>query len=174
MLGDANKIVIIGNTGSGKTTFAKEVSRLLNIPIFHLDKYFWKEHWVARTYEERRQYIIKIIDQENWVIEGNYVHHFDEMCAAADLVIFLDIPKYILLWKTLRRQVFGSRIRPDLGSHNRVQIDFPFIRLLWWTVTYNRVYVKKKLKTVSKSKRVVILRTFSEQGDFLKLQGSLR
>ena len=34
------KIMIFGIPGSGKSTFALKISRLLNVSLFHLDKYF--------------------------------------------------------------------------------------------------------------------------------------
>jgi adenylate kinase family enzyme len=38
-----NKISILGVTASGKTTLANKISEILNIPVTHLDKIFWKE-----------------------------------------------------------------------------------------------------------------------------------
>ena len=42
---DYKKIMIIGNNGSGKSYFAKELSKITNMPLFHLDLEFWKPNW---------------------------------------------------------------------------------------------------------------------------------
>lgn len=46
------RIMIFGIPGSGKSTFALKLSRLLNLPLFHLDKYFFVSGWEERNYEE--------------------------------------------------------------------------------------------------------------------------
>lgn len=37
------KITILGVPSSGKTTLANKLGSVLNIPVTHLDKIFWKE-----------------------------------------------------------------------------------------------------------------------------------
>lgn len=39
------KIIIIGNAGAGKTTFATKLALKLNIPLIHLDKLYWYGEW---------------------------------------------------------------------------------------------------------------------------------
>ena len=36
------KIMIIGSSGSGKSTFAREIGKITSYPILHLDKVFHK------------------------------------------------------------------------------------------------------------------------------------
>ena len=37
------KIIVIGPGESGKSYFSKELSKILNIPVFHLDNIFWNK-----------------------------------------------------------------------------------------------------------------------------------
>lgn len=39
------RILIIGNAGSGKTTFAKALAEKTHLPLIHLDKLFWCGEW---------------------------------------------------------------------------------------------------------------------------------
>ena len=36
------KLVVIGNTGAGKSWLSRHISRMLKIPVFHLDQIYWK------------------------------------------------------------------------------------------------------------------------------------
>lgn len=38
------KIAIIGISGTGKTMVAKEISRILHIPVVHYDKFVWDKN----------------------------------------------------------------------------------------------------------------------------------
>ena len=42
---EIKKIAIIGNAGSGKSTLAYKLQQKLNLPIYHLDQYYWKPNW---------------------------------------------------------------------------------------------------------------------------------
>jgi adenylate kinase family enzyme len=43
------KIIVIGSSGSGKSTFSRKLSRAMNIPVYHLDALFWKPNWHMRN-----------------------------------------------------------------------------------------------------------------------------
>ena len=46
------KIIVIGPGGSGKSYFSKELSQILDIPVYHLDNIFWnkdKTHTFVRN-----------------------------------------------------------------------------------------------------------------------------
>lgn len=49
------KIVIIGSAGAGKTTFARRLGKILDIEVFHLDRYFWGEGWREKSPSERKK-----------------------------------------------------------------------------------------------------------------------
>lgn len=39
------KILIIDCSGSGKTTFAQRLSKILKIPVVHMDRFYWQDNW---------------------------------------------------------------------------------------------------------------------------------
>ena len=51
-ISEAKRIMIVGSSGSGKTTFSRNLHKKLNLPVIHLDKLFWKENWVQTPREE--------------------------------------------------------------------------------------------------------------------------
>lgn len=48
-----NKIIIIGSSGSGKSTLSRQLSNILDIPVYHLDALFWKPNWIMTTKDEQ-------------------------------------------------------------------------------------------------------------------------
>lgn len=62
------KIHIISSVGSGKTTLAKKLSLMLNIPFYELDNVVWIRHKsgdIRRTEKEREEYLNTIIQSES-------------------------------------------------------------------------------------------------------------
>lgn len=45
------KIMIIGSSGSGKSTFSRELGEFLKLPVYHLDAFFWRPGWVQTPHE---------------------------------------------------------------------------------------------------------------------------
>ncbi len=90
-----NRIAIVGISGSGKSTLANKLGKKLNLPVFHLDKYFWTYGWKERyaTKEEFTPIVEGFARQSNWIIDGNYRESLDVRLEKADTIIFLDIPK---------------------------------------------------------------------------------
>ena len=66
------KIIVIGCSGSGKTTFAEKLRDKLGLPLFYLDA-IW--HKPDRTHIPRDEFdarLTEILDGESWIIDGNY------------------------------------------------------------------------------------------------------
>lgn len=99
------KIAIIGNSGSGKSTLGFELNKLLNIPLYHLDQYYWKPGWEEPDYYEFTQIHNNLCDQDNWIIEGMNTRILEYRFLAADIIIFLDIPTYKSLFRVLKRVI---------------------------------------------------------------------
>ncbi|KAG8702636.1 hypothetical protein FRC08_003356 [Ceratobasidium sp. 394] len=77
LLGDGNdtyRIAIVGNSGTGKTTLAVELSELLGIPYLSLDEVHWQPGWVETPAEEFRQKVEAFLlsHPDGWIIDGNY------------------------------------------------------------------------------------------------------
>ena len=111
------RIVISGNCGSGKTTLAQELSQKLNIPIFHLDKYYWKPGWKKRNSKEFMMLHNKLCKKKSWIIEGPYASGLAERCNLADVVVFLDRSPFLCSWRVIKRMITNFRTkRKDLNE----------------------------------------------------------
>jgi adenylate kinase family enzyme len=71
------RVVIHGNSGTGKSTVALQLGKILNVPVHHMDELFWRPNWVEAPTEELLADLQRIIDDSlhnntGWVVDGNY------------------------------------------------------------------------------------------------------
>ncbi|GKZ03609.1 hypothetical protein ANS017_03540 [Paraclostridium bifermentans] len=90
------KIAIVGYSGSGKSTMAKQLSSYYNTPVLHLDTIQFTPGWVERDKDEGRALTKEFMKNESWVIDGNYRGFYQrERLEQADKIIFLNFPRRI-------------------------------------------------------------------------------
>jgi hypothetical protein len=139
------KIVIIGPPGAGKSTFARQLGAILNIEVFHLDRYFWQPEWQEKPKVVRLHILRRLIrNNERWIIEGSYLDTSDIRLKAADTIIFLDTPGLVCFWRVLirylkhlkhrkeRRSDLPDGCRDKLGAYYSIKVlGFPFFKREW-------------------------------------------
>src|SRR5260370_26828749 len=97
------KIVIIGSSGSGKTTVSRELGSILDIKVFHMDRLFWQGDWIKVTTDNRVDILEHLVQEKQWIIEGNYINSTKLHLIAADTIIFLDTPPLVCLLRIIKR-----------------------------------------------------------------------
>jgi adenylate kinase family enzyme len=112
--------------------------------------------------------VTRLLQRDDWVIDGNYSGTLDMRLEACDTVIFLDLPRTICVWRALKRWfLYRKNARPDMaeGCHERFSLEF-----IGWVWNYSRTTrpgIMQKLKTESKTKQIVRLRSRSQVEKFL-------
>ncbi|MGN1020913.1 MAG: adenylate kinase [Aristaeellaceae bacterium] len=93
----AQRILIIGCPGSGKTTFALRLAEKTGLPLYHLDSLYWRADRTHLTREELADVLRPILASPRWIIDGNYNSTMPLRVEASEEVIFLDYPTEVCL-----------------------------------------------------------------------------
>lgn len=87
------RIIIFGNSGSGKSSLAKALSERYQARHLDLDTIAWKadQPGVRAPFEESKNALMRFIDEsESWVIEGCYSNLLKEAARHSTEMIFLN------------------------------------------------------------------------------------
>ncbi len=99
---DLKRIAIIGLPGSGKSTFAMELGDILHLPVHHLDNYCFV-NGVKADPQDLIANQQKLVDQESWIIEGCSIKTLEMRLRRADMVVYLDFPRLLCVWRVFKR-----------------------------------------------------------------------
>jgi len=97
------KIIVVGASGAGKTTLAKQFAEKFSIPHIQLDNIVWLPGWKLRPEEEFLSLAKKELEKPAWVICGNYTRLMPLTWSQADTVVWLDYPLWLCLWRAVKR-----------------------------------------------------------------------
>ena len=161
------RILIIGCSGAGKSTFAKKLQGVLDIEVIHLDQHYWKPNWEKTESEEWSKKVAQLMKGEQWIIDGNYRSTFDMRTPLADTIIWLDFPALICLYRACKRRLEQNRVDELEGCKERVSFNL-LTWILWKFPTDNRRDLKKRIRNLEKEKKIIILKSNNDIELFLK------
>lgn len=126
------RIAVIGCPGAGKSTLSRALAERLRLPLHHLDQLWWQPGWVETTWDDFDEKLHAILDTDAWIIDGNYSRTLEARVSRADLVIHLDYPRRLCLWRALRRILAShGRSRPDMAPGCPERLDLEFLTYIW-------------------------------------------
>ena len=99
----AERILIYGVTGSGKTTLAAQLASLTGLPWHSVDDLTWEAGWVIVPADEQRRLIAAICAGERWILDSAYSSWLDVVLDRVQLIVALDYPRWRSLWWLVRR-----------------------------------------------------------------------
>jgi adenylate kinase family enzyme len=120
------KIVVIGSTGSGKTTLAQNIAHRLNSPHIELDALYWGPDWAETLRSDFRTKVSAVLERPAWVVDGNYTKTHDIVWSRADTIVWLDYKLSRIFWQLLIRTFRRVATRERLWNNNREHIREQF------------------------------------------------
>ena len=99
------RAVILGRGGAGKSTLARKVGELTNLPVVELDKIFWRTDLTPTPRSEWIRIQERLAAEDEWIMDGDLGPYdaIEPRLERADTVILLDFSLVRCVWNALRR-----------------------------------------------------------------------
>lgn len=140
------RINVIGTSGSGKSTFARQLAHQLSVPYIEMDQLFWQPNWQQTPDEKFFLKIATEIAQDSWVLDGNYSRSQPLKWQKTQSIIWLDysftLTMYRAIKRALSRILTGKELWPNTGNKESFKMTFMSSdSILLWTL---KSYFKNK------------------------------
>lgn len=138
------RLVVLGVTGSGKTTAAARAARMLDAKHIELDALHWGPNWTPSEPEVLRERVAGAIEGvDRWVTDGGYASHvWDITWVRADTALWLDYPLPLIMTRLLRRTSRRLVTRERLWNGNQESFRSQFLSrdslFLWAKQTHSK------------------------------------
>ncbi len=135
------RIVVIGTSGSGKTTLGKALARHFGCRFIELDALHWQENWTPASPEAFWAAVAAATAIDEWVIDGGYSAVRERLWPQAQLIVWLDYPIVVNLWRLFWRACRRIRSGEELWNGNRESFRMNFLSrdsLFLWVLTTHR------------------------------------
>jgi adenylate kinase family enzyme len=136
------RVVVVGSSCSGKTTFARELAAVLGSPHVELDALHWGPGWVPRPESEFARLTDAATAAPRWVVDGNYHIVREIVWPRATSIVWLNLDFATVFARAFRRTLRRSLSAEKLYAGNVESLRRAFLSresiLLWILQTYDR------------------------------------
>ena len=126
------RVVILGRGAAGKSTLARALGTITNLPVLELDKLFWQPGLLPTSRESWSAAQEQLAAREQWIMDGD-LGPYDAVAPRlrrADTVIILDFSFLRCAWQAIKR----SRERADFWR---------------WLITYRRTHLPRLRQAIA-------------------------
>ena len=169
------RILIIGCSGSGKSTFTRELAKQLDLPVLHLDKI-----WHATDYSDQAKQSFKqlqldfINEHDRFIIDGNYSGTMDVRIPHANLIIWLQFPRRVSMYRVIKRSIkrnFRLEQRIDMADEFKEKFNreyWKFLKFVWNFEKNSKPRITTALEHKAEDCRVVVIKNKKDKEALLK------
>lgn len=157
------KVIIIGCSGSGKSTFARKLRDITGLPLYYLDMLWHKADKTTVTREEFDEKLKEILAKDKWIIDGNYSRTLELRMQSCDTVFLMDFPLEVCL----------AGVESRIGTKRE---DMPWIEeefnkdFKQWIVDFSRERLPQIYELIEKYKHdkdIIIFKSREEADNYL-------
>lgn len=168
------KVLILGPSGTGKTTLSRKLGDKLGLSILHLDTVYWLKDWEHMDKEPFHKWMVHyLIAHDNWVIDGNYTNnrHFKLRLQLCDTIILLDYGTSASLQGIHQRATkYKHQVRSDMAEGCVEGIDQVFLQ---YVAFYYKTRIKALRAMIAKYKNQKTILVFKSRDELHKWFDSL-
>ena len=122
------RVSVVGVSGAGKTTLGRRLAEVLGVPFVELDSIYHQPGWQPLGAAELRRRVADVVAGDGWVVDGNYSAVQDLVWARADTVVWLDLPRPLVMRRVIGRTLRRAVTRAELWNGNREPLTGPLRR----------------------------------------------
>ena len=155
------RVIILGCAGAGKTTLARRLGKAIGAPVICLDA-IWRREWGVAEVPAFRQTMHDAHAAEAWISDGNFAAAtFDLRLPRADLVVWLEPPRWPCAWRAMRRVLAAGE------AHRPGQL-LEVLKFIWGFERINRPRIEALRRQHGPDVPVVRLRRGADVERFLR------
>ena len=178
------RIIVVGNTCSGKSTLANRLAKRMNVAVVDLDDFYWNSELRHAGRAALQDAITtRLANLENWIVDGTYLQDVLELLwPNATGLIWLDPPLHVIVRRVFIRTWKRSRApEPVHGDHHEsfwtlFDVRHPRRSLLWLafsTHASRKHRIKRALcSTIRSDALVIYLRSSSDIDQWWRFQAA--
>jgi adenylate kinase family enzyme len=152
----AQRILVLGSPGSGKTLLSTALSRHLGLELVRLDDFFWKPGRVRLPTEQWRVLVAKLASRPSWIMDGTYEASLDLRLPAAEAIVYIQSSRWACLWRVITRRLLNRWRHVDESTNGHALTSF-FVRYVFRFPALTQPEVFRLITQLGRGKPLVIL-----------------
>jgi adenylate kinase family enzyme len=164
------KVAVFGNAGGGKSTLAKRLADLTQLPLYPLDTIKYRTGGGEVPHKEYLKAHADLLRKDEWIIDGfGCVASTWERFSAADTLIYIDLPLITHYRWVTKRLIKGLFMTPEGWPENSPMWSSTMnsYRVLWLCHRRLTPRYRQHVADAVASKRIHHMRSPAEMKAFL-------
>jgi len=172
------RVSVVGSSASGKTSVSRAIEERLGLTRLELDSVYHQRDWTALPDDAFRSVVEDFVTQDSWVVDGNYTAAgvLDIVWQRADTVVWLDLPKTVVMRRVVSRSLSRGARRTELWNGNRESLknflnwdpEKNIVRWAWTRFDHTRSKYEKRTENPAWSQMTFLrLRSRADVREFL-------